>query len=124
MDPPLASCPASSLSLPSTRIVPSRAAEGIRFQTPHVRSLGEQGAFFTRFHVPTPACTPSRFTALTGRYAHTARSVHLETAGEGTAASVPNVAWNAYVSYTNLSRLDGGAAYFEPTAAAALQSEG
>ena len=38
------------------------------WQTPHLDRLGAEGARFTDFYVPTPACSPSRAALLTGRY--------------------------------------------------------
>lgn len=38
------------------------------WQTPALDRLGAEGARFTDFYVPTPACSPSRAALLTGRY--------------------------------------------------------
>ena len=38
------------------------------WQTPNLDRLGAEGARFTDFYVPTPACSPSRAALLTGRY--------------------------------------------------------
>lgn len=37
--------------------------------TPHMDSLARDGMQFNRFYVASPVCTPSRYNALTGRYA-------------------------------------------------------
>lgn len=37
--------------------------------TPHMDSLARDGMRFTRYYVASPVCTPSRYNALTGRYA-------------------------------------------------------
>jgi arylsulfatase A-like enzyme len=37
--------------------------------TPNIDRIAEEGMRFDRFYVSSPVCTPSRYTALTGRYA-------------------------------------------------------
>ena len=49
------------------------AGENITFRAPNIERLGQEGIIFTNVHVATPACTPSRFAALTGRYASRVR---------------------------------------------------
>lgn len=41
---------------------------GAEFRTPHIDSIGAEGARFEQFYVAAPVCTPSRFGLLTGRY--------------------------------------------------------
>lgn len=40
-----------------------------RMLTPNLQRLADEGATFNRFYITTPICTPSRYAALTGRYA-------------------------------------------------------
>jgi arylsulfatase A-like enzyme len=42
--------------------------------TPHIDSIAESGIRFSQFYVTSPACTPSRYSLLTGCYPH--RSIH------------------------------------------------
>ncbi len=58
--------------------------------TPNLQRLAEEGAHFTRFHITSPMCTPSRYSLLSGRYAGRAKSVKEEYPSDGPA----NVAWN------------------------------
>ena len=37
-------------------------------ETPHIDSLAEEGALLTEYYAPSPVCTPSRASLLTGRY--------------------------------------------------------
>jgi len=53
---------------PSAR-VNFRPIKEPRFFTPTLEALAREGATFERFYVTTPACTPSRYSLLTGRYA-------------------------------------------------------
>jgi arylsulfatase A-like enzyme len=46
---------------------------GSEIQTPHIDSLARDGAKFEAFYVAAPACTPSRFGLLTGRYPNRSR---------------------------------------------------
>ncbi len=39
-------------------------------QTPTLDSLAASGTYFDRFYIPTPLCSPSRATILTGNYGH------------------------------------------------------
>jgi arylsulfatase A-like enzyme len=41
-----------------------------KFKMPTLDKLASEAAVFNRFYTPSPVCTPSRFTTLTGRYAH------------------------------------------------------
>ena len=41
---------------------------GSRFLSPHIQSLGTEGAVFTRFHCASPICMASRYQYLTGHY--------------------------------------------------------
>ena len=48
----------------------SYMAEGeATINTPNIDSIAENGIFMENFYASAPVCTPSRFTALTGRYA-------------------------------------------------------
>lgn len=49
---------------------------GGKFEMPHIDRLIQESVLFDRFYVASPVCTPSRFTALTGRYA--SRGVELQ----------------------------------------------
>ena len=50
------------------------AGQNITFKAPNIEKLGKDGLIFTNMHVATPACTPSRFAALTGRYSSRVRT--------------------------------------------------
>ncbi|MBN1542469.1 sulfatase-like hydrolase/transferase [candidate division KSB1 bacterium] len=41
--------------------------------TPHIDSIAESGIRFSQFYVSSPACTPSRYSLLTGCYPHRSR---------------------------------------------------
>jgi len=43
---------------------------GVKVDTPNIDSLARDGALFTNFYVQSPACTPSRASFWTGRYAN------------------------------------------------------
>lgn len=47
---------------------------GSEISTPNIDKIGEEGIKFTDFYVSAPACTPSRYSLLTGSYPQ--RSVH------------------------------------------------
>jgi arylsulfatase A-like enzyme len=62
---------------------------GADVPTPNIDRLADEGTRFDRFHVSSAICAPSRYTALTGRYA--SRSERLRRAqGPGEAPNVTN----------------------------------
>lgn len=61
--------------------------------TPNLNRLADEGAHLTRFYITSAMCTPSRYSLLTGRYAH--RS---DTVQEGFPLNVPaRIEWNQYL---------------------------
>ncbi|MDQ8194117.1 sulfatase-like hydrolase/transferase [Coraliomargarita sp. SDUM461004] len=68
--------------------------EDPRMLTPNVEKLADQGTIFTRFYVTSAACTPSRYTSLTGR---------LASRSPGLLATIPqdqqvNIRWNTSIA--------------------------
>ena len=61
-----------------------------RMLTPNIAKLANEGAIFTRFYVTSAACTPSRYTTLTGRLASRNPQV-LKDTPEGRQI---NIRWN------------------------------
>jgi arylsulfatase A-like enzyme len=64
--------------------------EDPRMLTPNIEKLADQGTIFTRFYVSSSACTPSRYTSLTGRLASRSPGL-LATVPEGQQV---NIRWN------------------------------
>lgn len=53
-------------------------------KTPHLDSLAESGALFSRAYTPHPICSPARYAILTGRYAsRSRRNVEFNFENEG-----------------------------------------
>lgn len=69
--------------------------------TPNVDRLADEGVRFDRFYVSSPVCTPSRYSALTGRYASRSRQLR-ERAGDPA-----NVGFDAglHAAESNLARV-------------------
>lgn len=61
--------------------------------TPHMDSLARDGMRFTRYYVASPVCTPSRYNALSGRYA--SRSLRQQKSFP--AGGPINIGWEAGV---------------------------
>ncbi|MCF7847535.1 MAG: sulfatase-like hydrolase/transferase, partial [Kiritimatiellales bacterium] len=58
--------------------------------TPRLDQLAAEGMRFTRFHIASPVCAPSRYTVMTGRYASRSH-IFQRTCAPG---SYPNIGWN------------------------------
>jgi arylsulfatase A-like enzyme len=67
-----------------------------RMLAPHIASLADQGARFSRFYITSSICTPSRYGLLTGRYA-TRSPYFLSRCPAGTRA---NLQWDAFIDGT------------------------
>ena len=65
-----------------------------RMLTPHIDSLAEDGMRFDRFYVTSAACTPSRYTLLTGRLASRSPAL-LE---DYPAGGPVNIRWNTKIT--------------------------
>ncbi|MFB6219567.1 MAG: sulfatase [Halobacteriaceae archaeon] len=76
--------------------------------TPNIDRIAERGARFDRFHVSTAICAPSRYTALTGRYASRSERLHARCPPGGP-AMVTNEA--GIVGEPNLARVLSAAGY-------------
>lgn len=72
----------------------AKASPRSRVLTPHIDSLARDGALFSRFYVTSPVCTPSRYSALTGRYASRSKPF-CEVYPPGTPATI---GWDTYIS--------------------------
>lgn len=65
--------------------------------TPNMDKLSKQGAYFSRFYITSAMSTPSRYSLLTGKYAHKSQSL-LE---EYPAGTVADIEWNQYLNDKN-----------------------
>lgn len=62
--------------------------------TPNIDSIAEEGMRFDRYYASSPVCSPSRYSALTGRYASRSERFH-ENCPPG---SYPNIGWGPGVA--------------------------
>ncbi|MCS6859402.1 MAG: sulfatase [Abditibacteriales bacterium] len=65
---------------------------GYKVLTPHIDRLAREGVRFTRFYISSPACTPSRYTCLTGQYSSRCQAPSFLSANPPGAQSY--VGWN------------------------------
>jgi len=63
--------------------------------TPNIDRLSSEGVIFENQHVTSPACTPSRFSVLTGTYASRAKNDHFMNYFKR--HGVGNVGWNTHI---------------------------
>lgn len=71
-----------------------KGAPGSKVLTPHIDSLARDGARFTRFYVTSPVCTPSRYSAVTGRFASKSQTFR-RTYADGSPAAI---GWDTYIA--------------------------
>ena len=78
--------------------------------TPNMNKLSKQGAHFTRFYITSAMCTPSRYSSLTGKYAHKSPSLR---DNYKTSTTAP-IEWEQYMSDrdNNLAKKLKKAGYF------------
>src|SRR4030042_496776 len=65
--------------------------------TPNLDRLAREGMYFSRTYIPAAACTPARFSCLTGRYASRCKSP--DFINSSTPEGVYAVEWNTPLSY-------------------------
>jgi len=72
-----------------------------RIQTPNLDKLAQQGALYTRFHVASAVCSPSRAAVLTGQYpAKLKVHGHFANHGKNVERGMPDHLDTAYPTYT------------------------
>ncbi len=63
--------------------------------TPHLDALASHGRVYTQAFSTAPVCAPSRFSIITGQYAHAAGGLHMRTTHDNAIAPVPPVPYEA-----------------------------
>lgn len=85
--------------------------KGVKVDTPHIDSLAQAGAIFTKFYAASPVCTPSRASFVSGLYPQATRSVTNNIPMSDTVITFAEVLRrNGYAtSYVGKWHLDGNA---------------
>ncbi len=69
--------------------------------TPNIDKLAKQGMMFTNAYAVSAACTPSRYSIMTGQFP--GRSEHDEFTSENPKSSPYNIKWNTHITENNLT---------------------
>jgi len=69
---------------------------GGQLSTPHIDSIGKKGVRFNRAYASSPACTPSRYSLLTGKYAN--RCQHTEFKAQRSADEPCMINWSVDIT--------------------------